>query len=151
MRKLDSEKGIEGNILATVDQQNGEGDHSISTGSVGPIVIMRSGNHQVKGLEGIELLDVMLTCMWCVHSVDYYGIVELKEPPGCLRHIQGTVDPKNGGEDPGFAEWEKKLESTWQTRIQSGDLIEKMLGREKLGIAANEALDPFVCKICDEK
>ncbi len=151
MRKLDSEKGIEGNILTTVDQQNGEGDSSISTGSVGPIVIMRSGNYQVKGLEGIELLDVMLTYMWCVHSVEYYGMVELKEPPRCLRHIQGTVDPKNGGEDPGFAEWEKKLESTWQTRLQSGDLIEKMLGREKLGIAANEALDPFVCKICDEK
>jgi len=26
-----------------------------------------------------------------------------------------------------------------------------MLGREKLGSAANEALDPFVRKICDEK
>ncbi|CAM6030890.1 unnamed protein product [Sphagnum balticum] len=102
IRKLDSEKGIEGNILAPVDQQNGEGDRSISTGSVGPIVIMRSGNHQVKGLEGIELLDVMLTYMWRVHSVDYYGMVELKEPPRRLRHIRGTVDPKNGGEDPGF-------------------------------------------------
>jgi hypothetical protein len=151
IRKLDSEKGIEGNILAPVDQQNGEGDRSISTGSVGPIVIVRSGNHQVKGLEGIELLDVMLTYMWRVHSVDYYGMVELKEPPRRLRHIRGTVDPKNGGEDPGFGEWEKKLESTWQTRLQSGDLIEKMLGREKLDSAANEALDPFVRKIRDEK
>jgi hypothetical protein len=149
--KLDSEKGIEGNILAPVDQQNGEGDRSISTGSVGPIVIVRSGNQQVKGLEGIELLDVMLTYMWRVHSVDYYGMVELKEPPRRLRHIRGTVDPKNGGEDPGFGEWEKKLESTWQTRLQSGDLIEKMLGREKLDSAANEALDPFVRKIRDEK
>ncbi|CAK9864738.1 unnamed protein product [Sphagnum jensenii] len=151
IRKLDSEKGIEGNILAPVDEQNGEGDRSTSTGSVGPIVIVRSGNHQVKGLEGIELLDVMLTYMWRVHSVDYYGMVELKEPPRRLRHIRGTVDPKNGGEDPGFGEWEKKLESTWQTRLQSGDLIEKMLGREKLDSAANEALDPFVRKIRDEK
>ncbi|CAK9204840.1 unnamed protein product [Sphagnum troendelagicum] len=151
IRKLDSEKGIEGNILAPVDEQNGEGDRSTSTGSVGPIVIVRSGNHQVKGLEGIELLDVMLTYMWRVHSVDYYGMVELKEPPRRLRHIRGTVDPKNGGEDPGFGEWEKKLESTWETRLQSGDLIEKMLGREKLDSAANEALDPFVRKIRDEK
>ncbi|CAK9262239.1 unnamed protein product [Sphagnum jensenii] len=151
IRKLDSEKGIEGNILAPVDEQNGEGDRSTSTGSVGPIVIVRSGNHQVKGLEGIELLDVMLTYMWRVHSVDYYGMVELKEPPRRLRHIRGTVDPKNGGEDPGFGEWEKKLESTWQTRLQSGDLIEKMLGRVKLDSAANEALDPFVRKIRDEK
>ncbi|CAK9208111.1 unnamed protein product [Sphagnum troendelagicum] len=150
IRKLDSEKGIEGNILAPADQQNVEGDRSISTGSFGPIVIVRSGN-QVKGLEGIELLDVMLTYMWRVHSVDYYGMVELKEPPRRLRHIRGTVDPKNVGEDPGFGEWEKKLESMWQARLQSGDLIEKMLGREKLDSTANEALDPFVRKIRDEK
>jgi hypothetical protein len=151
LKKLDAEKGIEGNILSV--DQNPESDRTV--GSVGPIVIVRSGN-QVKGLEGTELLDVVLTYLWRVHSVDYYGITEYKEQPKRLRHIRAPEaksggDPKNNVEEAGFTEWEKKLDTTWQARLLSGDIIISMLGREKLDTTANEALDPFVRKIRDEK
>ncbi|KAG0576174.1 hypothetical protein KC19_5G060800 [Ceratodon purpureus] len=151
LKKLDLEKGIEGNILSV--DQSPESDRTV--GSVGPIVIVRSGN-QVKGLEGTELLDVVLTYLWRVHSVDYYGMTEYKEQPKRLRHIRAPEaksggDPKNNAEEAGFVEWEKKLDSTWQARLQSGDIIISMLGREKLDTTANEALDPFVRKIRDEK
>lgn len=151
IKKLDTEKGIEGNIL--LPDQNTEGERSL--GSVGPTVIVRSGN-QVKGLEGVELLDVMLTYLWRVHSVDYYGMIEFKEHTKRLRHMRAaetknTGDNKNSGVETVFADWEQKLESIWQARLQGGDLIESMLGREKLETTANDALDPFVRKIRDEK
>jgi hypothetical protein len=154
IKKLDAEKGIEGNVLCP--DQKDEGDRTVGGGSVGPIVILRSINgSQVKGLEGVELLDVMCTYLWRVHSLDYYGMIEYKEQPKRLRHIRTPEakngDSKNTAEEAGFAEWEKKLETTWQARLQSGDLIESMLGREKLETTANDALDPFVRKIRDEK
>lgn len=153
IKKLDAEKGIEGNLLSV--DQNTENERTVGGGSVGPIVIVRSGNH-VKGLEGTELLDVVLTYLWRVHSVDYYGMIEYKEQPKRLRHIRAPEgksggDTKNGTEGAGFADWEKKLDTTWQTRLQGGDIIVSMLGREKLDTTANEALDPFVRKIRDEK
>lgn len=153
MKKLDAEKGIEGNLLSP--EQSSETDRTVGGGSVGPIVIVRSGT-QVKGLEGTELLDVVLTYLWRVHSVDYYGMTEYKEPPKRLRHIR-AVEAKTNGESKSnveeldVADWDKKLDSVWQARLQSGDIIISMLGREKLDTTANEALDPFVRKIRDEK
>lgn len=149
IKKLDAEKGVEGNIL-TQENQNIEGDRSLSGTAVGPIVIVRGGN-QVKGYEGVELLDIMLTYLWRVHSVDYYGGIELKEAAKGNRHVR-----KDGkaAEEPGSvsgADWEKNTDSTWQARLQGRDPIESMLGREKLETAANEALDSFVRKIKDEK
>ena len=50
--------------------------------------------------------------MWRVHGLDYYGMIELKEPPKGLRHMR--VESKNNHDEQstGAAEWEKKLDST---------------------------------------
>ncbi|KAG6548390.1 hypothetical protein Mapa_010169 [Marchantia paleacea] len=152
IKKLDAEKGIEGNILLTSGNSNLEGEKSMSGVSLGTIVIIRGAN-QVKGLEGLELMDVMLTYLWRIHSLDYYGMVELKDAPKGLRHVRGP-ETKGGDESAlqvAAADWEKKLDAMWQSRLQGQDLIEAMLGRDKLEATANEALDPFVRKIRDEK
>ncbi|CAM6082620.1 unnamed protein product [Calypogeia fissa] len=152
IKKLDEEKGIVDNILLTSGNSNADGEKVMSGVSVGTIVIIR-GPNQVKGLEGLELMDVILTYLWRVHGLDYYGTVELKDPPKGLRHVR-AVETKGGDETAAqvaAAEWEKKLDEHWQARIQGQDLIVAMLGRDKLEATANEALDPFVRKIRDEK
>uniref|UniRef100_A0A0C9QWQ1 TSA: Wollemia nobilis Ref_Wollemi_Transcript_3537_2841 transcribed RNA sequence n=1 Tax=Wollemia nobilis TaxID=56998 RepID=A0A0C9QWQ1_9CONI len=143
IRKLDAEKGIEENILGG-SEQGGEKSLSDSIG----VVIVRSTN-AVKGLEGLELLDVVVTYLWRVHGLDYYGMVELKEPPKGLRHIR--VESKSNIDEAASAEWEKKLDSTWEARLQGQDPLEIMSAKEKLDAATVEALDPLVRKIRDEK
>ncbi|XP_002968914.2 serrate RNA effector molecule isoform X1 [Selaginella moellendorffii] len=141
VKKLDTEKGVEGNILFSSEQQN------LSSETGGPIVIVRGAN-QVKGLEGIELLDVMLTYLWRVHGLDYYGMMELRELPKGFRHLRGE---EKAGDDNARAEWEKKLDSTWQARLQGQDPVEAMLGKDKSEASMSEALEPYVRKIRDEK
>ncbi|KAJ7298292.1 hypothetical protein O6H91_09G000300 [Diphasiastrum complanatum] len=150
IRKLDLEKGIGPNILTSSEQQKLDADRSVSGSSLGPIVIVRGAN-QVKGLEGLELLDVMLSYLWRVHGLDYYGMIELKESPKGLRHVRTEGKTSEEMTTAAAAEWEKKLDSTWQSRLQSQDPVEAMLGREKLEAAAAEALDPLVRKIKDDK
>ncbi|XP_074303079.1 serrate RNA effector molecule-like [Silene latifolia] len=144
--KLDTEKGIEDNILSKddTDKMNRERSHS---GSIGPVIIIR-GLTSVKGLEGTELLDTLLTYLWRVHGVDYYGMIETTEPKG-LRHVRG--EGKNSDVSSQAVEWEKKLDSRWQDRMHSLDPLESMTAKEKIDAAAAEALDPFVRKIRDEK
>ncbi|KAH9622654.1 hypothetical protein KSS87_022624 [Heliosperma pusillum] len=144
--KLDTEKGIEDNILSKddTDKMNRERSHS---GSIGPVIIIR-GLTSVKGLEGTELLDTLLTYLWRVHGVDYYGMIETTEPKG-LRHVRG--EGKNSDVSSQALEWEKKLDSRWQDRMRSLDPLESMTAKEKIDAAAAEALDPFVRKIRDEK
>ncbi|GAB4859920.1 hypothetical protein Ancab_011399 [Ancistrocladus abbreviatus] len=145
VRKLDSEKGIEDNILSRSDNEKmGREKHS---GSMGPVIIIR-GLTSVKGLEGIELLDTIVTYLWRVHGVDYYGMTEVTEPKG-LRHVRAegkTSDVTGDG-----IEWEKKLESRWQERLRNQDPLEIMTAKEKIDAAAVEGLDPYVRKIRDEK
>lgn len=144
--KLDSEKGIEDNILSKddTDKMNRERSHS---GSIGPVIIIR-GLTSVKGLEGVELLDTLATYLWRVHGVDYYGMTETAEPKG-LRHVRS--EGKNSDVSTNAAEWEEKLDSRWQDRLRSQDPLEVMTAKEKIDAAAVEALDPFVRKIRDEK
>ncbi|GMH12703.1 hypothetical protein Nepgr_014544 [Nepenthes gracilis] len=146
VRKLDSEKGIEDNILSRADNEkiNREKSHS---GSVGPVIIIR-GLTSVKGLEGIELLDTLLTYLWRVHGVDYYGLKEATEPKG-LRHIR--AEDKSSDVTSDGVEWGKKLDAHWQERSRSQDPLEIMTAKEKIDAAAAEALDPHVRKIRDEK
>ncbi|KAG9453906.1 hypothetical protein H6P81_006810 [Aristolochia fimbriata] len=147
VRKLDKEKGIEDNILATMDQDKPEGEKS-HTGSMGPIIIVR-GLTSVKGLEGVELLDTLITYLWRIHGLDYYGMSETSEPKS-LRHVR--AESKSYDETiTGGAEWEKKLDSFWHERLQGQDPLEKMTAKEKIDAAAVEALDPYVRKIRDEK
>ena len=61
IQKLDIEKGIEENILGSSEKDKFEGDKSVS-GSIG--VVMARGTNIVKGLEGLEILDVVATYMW---------------------------------------------------------------------------------------
>lgn len=145
VRKLDSEKGIKENLLCGSD--NDKMNREKSHGSTGPVIIIR-GLTSVKGLEGVELLDTLITYLWRIHGVDYYGMVETSEAKG-LRHVRAegkSSDVTNNG-----AEWEKKLDSHWQERLRSQDPLEIMTAKDKIDAAAVDALDPFVRKIRDEK
>ncbi|KAL4188416.1 hypothetical protein AMTRI_Chr08g202290 [Amborella trichopoda] len=147
LRKLDFEKGIEPHLLSTADQEKQEGEKPRG-GSMGPIVIVR-GVSIVKGLEGLELLDTILTYLWRVHGVDYYGMSETNEAKG-LRHVRGENKGLEEGNGGGL-EWEKKLDSFWQGRLHGQDPLEVMTAKDKIDAAAVEALDPLVRKIRDEK
>ncbi|KAJ4828699.1 hypothetical protein Tsubulata_022854 [Turnera subulata] len=145
VRKLDSEKGIEENILSGSDNDKMSRDKSHS--STGPVIVIR-GLNSVKGLEGVELLDTLITYLWRVHGLDYYGMTETSEAKG-LRHVRPegkSSDATNGGSD-----WEKKLDSRWQERLRSQDPLEIMTAKEKIDTSAVESLDPYVRKIRDEK
>ncbi|KAG8047863.1 hypothetical protein GUJ93_ZPchr0008g12964 [Zizania palustris] len=142
----DSEKGIENNVLSGSDHDRVDKDKS--HGSTGPIVIIR-GSSSVKGLEGSELLDTLVTYLWRIHGVDYYGTSETNEPKG-LRHVKADSRMFNGASS-NAAEWEKKLDSFWKDRIQGQDPMEMLKAKEKIDAAASEVLDPHVRKIRDEK
>ncbi|XP_042479978.1 serrate RNA effector molecule-like isoform X2 [Macadamia integrifolia] len=147
VRKLDREKGIEENILCTADNDKMDGEKSHG-GSMGPIIIIR-GLTSVKGLEGIELLDTLLTYLWRIHGLDYYGMTETNEAKG-LRHVRAEGKSQDETSATG-AEWENKLDSFWQGRLQGQDPLEIMTAKEKIDAAAVEAFDPYVRKIRDEK
>ncbi|KAL1300546.1 hypothetical protein HN51_045194 [Arachis hypogaea] len=146
VRKLDTEKGIEDNILCS--SNHNKNDDKVHSGSVGPIIIIR-GLTSVKGLEGVELLDTLITYLWRIHGVDYYGMTETNEAKG-FRHVRAEG---NGHEETGRSgsEWEKKLDSFWQGRLNGQDPLEVMTAKEKIDAAAVEVLDPYVRKIRDEK
>ncbi|GFP97579.1 serrate rna effector molecule [Phtheirospermum japonicum] len=146
VRKLDAEKGIEDNVLSRGENDRMSRDKSHGSSS-GPVIIIR-GLNTIKGLEGIELLDTLLTYLWRIHGVDYYGLVESNEAKG-LRHVR--VEGKNSDNIGNGNEWEKKLDSRWQDRLKGSDPLENMTGKEKVDAAAAEALEPFVRKIRDEK
>lgn len=147
VRKLDSEKGIEDNILCSVDHDRTGSDKSHG-GSAGPIIIIR-GLTSVKGLEGVELLDTLLTYLWRIHGVDYYGMVETSEAKS-FRHVRPEGKSYEEAAKSG-ADWEKKLDSFWQERLRGQDPLELMTAKEKIDAAAAEVLDPYVRKIRDEK
>lgn len=146
IKKLDREKGIEENILL-VDK-----DSKVDIIDGGPLVILKSCKH-IKKLEGVELLEMLRIYLWRVHFVDYYGMMEYKDKPkkNRLKSAPKAKINESGIEDTIFLEWEKKLETTWQTRLQTSDVIESMFGKEMLQTTSRDALDPFVRKIRDEK
>ncbi|KAF8395591.1 hypothetical protein HHK36_019541 [Tetracentron sinense] len=146
-RKLDSEKLIGENVLCNVDNDKVDNEKSHG-GSMGPIIIIR-GLTSVKGLEGIELLDTLITYLWRIHGLDYYGMIETNEAKG-LRHVR--VDVKSYDEtSTAGADWENKIDSFWQGRLRGQDPLEVMTAKEKIETAAVEALEPHVRKIRDEK
>ena len=114
IHKLDTEKGIEENILGSSEKDKFEGDKSVS-GSIG--VVIARGTNIVKGLEGIEILDVVDTYMWQVHGLDYYGMIELKEAPKGLCHVRAENKNSHDEQSTATAEWENKLDSTWKSRL----------------------------------
>lgn len=146
VRKLDLEKGIEDNVLRRADNDRMSRDKSHGSSS-GPVVIVR-GLTTIRGLEGIELLDTLLTYLWRIHGVDYYGLAESNEAKG-LRHVR--VDGKNINTVGNANELESKLDSYWQERLKGLDPLEVMAAKDKIDAAAAEALDPHVRKIRDEK
>ncbi|XWS53237.1 hypothetical protein CRYUN_Cryun11dG0140500 [Craigia yunnanensis] len=146
VRKLDSEKGIEENILSGSDNDKINRDKSHGS-STGPVIIVR-GLTSVKGLEGVELLDTLITYLWRVHGLDYYGMIETSEAKG-LRHVR--AEGKSSDVTSNGSEWEKKLDLRWQERLRGQDPLELMTAKDKINAAAVEALDPFVRKIRDEK
>jgi hypothetical protein len=137
--KLDAEKGIENNVLSNTDNDKSDPP---------PIVIIR-GSSTVKGLEGVELLDNLVTYLWRIHGVDYYGMLETNEPKG-LRHVKADAGTYNGA-GSNATEWENELDSFWQDRIEGQDPLETLKAKERMDAAATEVLDPYVRKIRDEK
>ncbi|KAI4386175.1 hypothetical protein MLD38_004130 [Melastoma candidum] len=146
VRKLDSEKGVEDNILvgSANDKVGRDKTHGSSSG---PVIIIRSLT-SVKGLEGIDLLDTLLTYLWRIHGLNYYGMIETSEAKG-LRHVR--AEGKNTNPSSNGSEWENKLDSRWQERLSGQDPLELMTAKEKIDAAAVEVLDPYVRKIRDEK
>ncbi|KAK8488790.1 hypothetical protein V6N12_018803 [Hibiscus sabdariffa] len=146
VRKLDAEKGIEENILRGSDNEKINRDKSHGS-LTDPVVIIR-GLTSVKGLEGVELLDTLITYLWRVHGLDYYGMTETSDVKG-LRLVRAegkSSDVTNNG-----SEWEKKIDSRWQERLRGQDPLELMTAKDKIDATAVEGLDPFVRKIRDEK
>jgi hypothetical protein len=117
-------------------------------GSVGPTVIIR-GLTSVKGLEDVELLSTLITYLWRIDGVDYYGRIEPNEAKG-FRHVRPE---RTGHEETGKSgsEWEKKLDSFWKGRLNGQDPLEVIAAKEKIDAAAIEVLDPYVIKIRNEK
>ncbi|KAJ7960408.1 Serrate RNA effector molecule-like protein [Quillaja saponaria] len=146
VRKLDFEKGVEENILRGSDNDEVNREKS-RVGSTGPVIIIR-GLTVVKGLEGTELLDTLITYLWRIHGLDYYGMVEKSEPKG-LRHMR--AEGKNSGITSNGEEWEKKIDSCWQGRLMGQDPLEIMTAKDKIDAAAAEGVEPYVRKIRDEK
>ncbi|KAF8111146.1 hypothetical protein N665_0076s0141 [Sinapis alba] len=144
VRKLDAEKGIKENVLSGSETEK-SGRDNMHSGSTGPVIIIR-GLTSVKGLEGVELIDTLVTYLWRVHGVDYYGKLETNEAKG-LRHVRAEG---KGSDAKGDAS-ENKFDSHWQERLKGQDPLEVMAAKEKLDAAAIEALDPHVRKIRDEK
>ncbi|KAL6629829.1 hypothetical protein ACP70R_029594 [Stipagrostis hirtigluma subsp. patula] len=146
VKKLDSEKGIVGNILSAGDHDKSNVDKS-NVRSMGPIVIVR-GLNTAKGLEGVELLDTLLTYLWRVHGVDYYGMSEMKYPKG-FRHVRAE---NNRSSNIDAADWEKKLDFFWEERLMNGeDPLVVLTAKDKIDAATVEVLEPYVRKIRDEK
>ncbi|XP_044952791.1 serrate RNA effector molecule-like [Hordeum vulgare subsp. vulgare] len=148
VRKLDSEKGIVGNILSSGGDHGKPDDDRSLTESAGPIVIVR-GLTTVKGLDGVELLDTLLTYLWRVHGVDYYGMAERRDANG-FRHVRADnkiADAFNIS----AADWEKKLDSFWHERLVNGeDPLVVLTAKDKTDAATVEALAPYVKKILDQ-
>ncbi|KAF7097517.1 hypothetical protein CFC21_099325 [Triticum aestivum] len=147
VRRLDTEKGIQGNVLSSGDHEKSDVDKS-HMGSMGPIVIVR-GLTTVKGLEGVELLDTLLTYLWRIHGVDYYGMSETNEAKG-LRHVR-TDNKTPSTTNINAADWEKKLDTYWQERLTGQDPMVILTAKDKIDAAAAEVLEPHVRKIRDEK
>ncbi|KAK3134454.1 hypothetical protein QOZ80_6AG0549430 [Eleusine coracana subsp. coracana] len=147
VRKLDAEKGIQGNILSSGDHDKSDVDKS-HIGSMGPIIIIR-GLTTVKGLEGVELLDTVLTYLWRIHGVDYYGTSESLEAKG-LRHVRAD-NKTSSTSDMNAGDWEKKLDTFWQERLNGQDPMVLLTAKDKIDAAAVEVLEPYVRKIRDEK
>ncbi|KAH9316591.1 hypothetical protein KI387_025218, partial [Taxus chinensis] len=124
IRKLDAENGIEENLLS---------------------------ENKVKGIEGVELLDVVITYLWRVLAIDYYGMTKSMEHSKGFRHIR--VGSLNNNKEKSAEEviWEEKLDSTWQARLHGMDPLEPMLVRERLEAVIEEASYHYIRKICDKK
>ncbi|CAL5024023.1 unnamed protein product [Urochloa decumbens] len=149
VKKLDSEKDIVGNILLTGGHDKSNVDKSYAT-SMGPVVIVR-GLNIVKGLEGVELLDTLLTYLWRVHGVDYYGMSERKYAKG-FRHVRAENKSGSMSENISAADWEKKLDSFWEQRLMDGeDPLVVLTAKDKIDAAIVQVLKPYVRKMRDEK
>lgn len=149
VKKLDAEKDIVGNILLTGNHDKSNVDKSYIR-SMRPVVIVR-GLNTVKGLEGVELLDTLLTYLWRVHGVDYYGMSEKKYAKG-FRHVRAENKSGSMAENINAADWEKKLDSFWEERLMNGeDPLVVLTAKDKIDAGIVEALEPYVIKMQDEK
>ncbi|KAH7538253.1 hypothetical protein FEM48_Zijuj03G0179600 [Ziziphus jujuba var. spinosa] len=75
----------------------------------------RSAGRYQRVLYGTQLLDTLLTYLWRIHGVNYYGMIETDYPEG-FRHVR--LDDKDHGETSESGdEWLHKLHSFWYKRL----------------------------------
>lgn len=147
VKKLDSEKGIMENILLT----GYHGKSNVDKSYVRSTVVIVWGLKTVKGLKGVELLDTLLTYLWRVHGVDYYGMSEMKYAKG-FRHVRAENKSDSMAENISAADWEKKLDSFWEERLMNGeDPLVLLTAKDKIEAAIVEDLEHYVRKMRDEK
>ncbi|XP_020109811.1 serrate RNA effector molecule-like [Ananas comosus] len=120
--KLDTEKGIDNNILWPKNSD------------IHPVV---------KRLNRHELLRNLLEYLWSVHGVSYYGIQESEEDVG----FTGVPEDVPHYEEDG---WEEKLRLFWQLRLKGEDPLERRAATKDIEAAVDKAINSSVVKVEDE-
>lgn len=130
--------------LSAGKKESGEDEYSLPLNGEG---------EETFTLGGIKLLDTLLTYLWKVHGVDYYGGTELRGFPRGLRTIRGQEKAEKGEYDEKKDGWSDVVDKAWKTRLseESSDPIIGLLGKDKEETLMSEALDELVRKIKDEK
>ncbi|KAJ1277895.1 hypothetical protein BS78_04G037800 [Paspalum vaginatum] len=146
VKQLDSEKNILRNVLLTGDHGKSKVDKSF----VRSMRLIVRGLNTVKALEGVELLDTLLTYLWPVHGVDYYGMSEMKYAKG-FRHVRAENKSCSRADNINATDWEKKLDSFWEERLVNGEDPPLVLtAKDKIDAEMVEVLEQYVRKMRDE-
>ncbi|RZS02798.1 hypothetical protein BHM03_00032883, partial [Ensete ventricosum] len=110
---------------------------------MGPIFIIR-GLTTVKGLEGVELLDTLITYLWRIHGLDYYGMSETSEAKGkagrlvkdetvqsgrCCVMTERVVQSSQRDRGPGSKQWctnssERRVFRVCASKLASNESID---------------------------
>uniref|UniRef100_A0A061R2X8 Arsenite-resistance protein 2 n=1 Tax=Tetraselmis sp. GSL018 TaxID=582737 RepID=A0A061R2X8_9CHLO len=161
IRKLDEENGIRKNPLLPAEapaeadseeaaQEAEAKDESAEDELPSVAIPSRPESH----------LDVLLTYLWRVHGIDYYGgqehVVELlpedTERPK-HRKLRGPRPAKDSEEpkEPSVQEFGQQIDGFWRPRLESGGPFEKLLRSKEVEERLNEWIESQVTKIEENK
>ena len=117
--KVDAEKGIHENLLLS-SQQNG---------IFAQFVHVKKSDGSITTLGRYEMLNVVITYLWDVHAINYYGMAELGKDLITREEISLSA-----------AEVEQRLDSVWQGRLQAGNPLNVSVGKYKMECLVNRNL-----------
>ena len=109
--KLDAEKGIHENLLLSSGED----------GCFAQFVPVKNGDESSRTLGGIELLNVVITYLWYVHGIHYYGMTDI-------------------GKDLVTTEEINLAAANVEERLTARDPSLLSLGKEKMEILVNSKL-----------